>query len=134
MAKKSPGHFYVILTNLSKEPQAAFEDWNSWGYQTVSFEVVTADGHKFTVSHRPELFTKNFPSIFLIPQGEHMVFQISLDDEWEATPPLPMADQTPLEITLKAIYELQPTAESAKEKVWTGRVESVAYHFKFRHF
>src|SRR5258708_39482375 len=64
IAKKSPGSFYVILTNVSKEPQAAFEAWNSWGYQAVSFEVRTADGHPFAISKKPQGFTRNFPSTF----------------------------------------------------------------------
>jgi hypothetical protein len=134
MAKESPGFFYVVLSNTSKEPQAAFEDWNSWGYQAVSFEIEKADGEEFTVSHKPEPFTRNFPSVFLLPPGEHMVYQISLDDEWETAPSIPMADQTPVEIALKAIYELRPTPESVKGKVWTGRLESTVYHFKLRHF
>ncbi len=132
MAKKSPGDFYVILTNISKDPQAAFEDWNSWGCQAVSFRIETPDGHKFTVSRKPQLFTKNYPSTFGIPPGEHMVYPISLDDEWETTPAIPMTVETP--ITLTAIYEVRPTPESAKEKVWTGHLESGAYHFKLRQW
>ena len=134
MAKTSPGSFYVILTNISKEPQAAFERWNSWGYQAVSFEVQTADGHKVTISKKPHGFDKNFPSTFVIPPGEHMVYPISLDEEWDAVPPLPMADETPIPITVTAIYEVRPTPEAAQGKVWTGRLESNSYHFTFRHW
>ena len=134
MAKEAPRFFYVILSNISKKPQAVFEDWNSWGYQAVSFEIETSDGHKFTVSHKLEPFTRNFPSVFLIPPGEHMVYRISFDDRWEATPSIPMAVQTPIEITIKAIYELRPTPESVQEKVWAGRVESTVYHFKLTHY
>jgi hypothetical protein len=60
MAKKSPDAFYVILTNTSKEPQLVFEPWNSWGYRAVSFEVETADGHKFAISKKPQKFTVIF--------------------------------------------------------------------------
>jgi hypothetical protein len=31
MAQNKPRDFYVVLTNASKEPQAAWENWNSWG-------------------------------------------------------------------------------------------------------
>jgi hypothetical protein len=134
MAKKSPGTFYVILTNVSKEPQAAFESWNSWGYQAVSFEVQTSDGNTIAISKKPQGFTVNFPSKFVIPPGEDMVYPISLDEEWDAVPPLPTADETPIPITITAIYEVRPTPEASKGKVWTGRLESNSYHFWFRHW
>jgi hypothetical protein len=133
MARKLPGDFYVVLTNISEEPQATFERWNSWGYQAVSFEIQTANGDKVALSKRPQLFTKNYPSIFIIPPGEHMVYPISLDEEWDAVPPLPMTHATPMPITIKAIYEVSPTPQSAEWKVWTGRLESKNYDFKLNH-
>jgi len=74
----------------------------------------------------------NFPSTFGIPPGEHMVYSISLNERWKAVPPLPTADETPIPITIIAIYEVSPSPEASKEKVWTGRLESSSYHFKFR--
>jgi hypothetical protein len=135
MAKKSPGFFYVVLTNVSKEPQAAFQSWNSWGYQAVSFEAQTADGHTVAIAKKPpQGFTRNFPSTFVIPPGEHMVYPISLGEEWDAVPTLPIADATPIKISIKAVYEVEPTPEAAKQKVWTGRTESKSYNFYFRHW
>lgn|SRR5215813_1054916 len=134
IAKTSPGTFYVILTNKSKGPQNAFENWNSWGYRAVSFEVQTADGLKAVITKNEHDFTRNFPSTFTIQSGEHMVYSISLDHEWKTVPSLPMADATPISITIKAIYEVRPTPEAAKEKVWTGRAESNSYHCKLRHW
>jgi hypothetical protein len=134
MAAKSPGVFYVVLTNVSREPQSVFETWNSWGYQAVSFEAQTADGHTVAISRKPGPFRRNFPSTFLIPPGEHMVYSISLDEDWEAVPRLPMADATPIKISIKAIYEVKPTPEAAKQKVWTGRVESKTYDVNLRHW
>lgn len=133
MAKKSPGFFYVVLTNVSEDPQEAFESWNSWGYQAISFEVQTADGHTVAISKKPPALRANFPSTFIIPPGEHMVYPISLDEQWDVIPMLPMADQTPIKISIKAIYEVNPTPEAAEEKVWTGRTESKTYDFNFRH-
>jgi hypothetical protein len=63
MAHDNPRDFYVVLTNVSSEPQAEWEYWNSWGYQTISFELTTADGKKFNVSRREEGLTKNAPDI-----------------------------------------------------------------------
>jgi hypothetical protein len=56
MANEKPSDFYVVLTNTSSEQQAVWEYWNSWGYQTISFELTTADGKKFLVSRRERRF------------------------------------------------------------------------------
>ena len=127
MPINKPDDFYVVLRNISKESQAVWEAWNSWGYQTISFELVTTDGKKFAISKRQDDFTTNFPSTFVIEPGEYQVYAIQLDKSWETKPPLPKGDEMP--ITLKAIYEVFPTPEAAQFKVWTGRVESRSYKF-----
>jgi hypothetical protein len=132
MARDKPRAFYVVLTNVSSQPQAAWEYWNSWGYQTVSFELMTADGKKFLVSRRQEDFTINYPSIFLIESGEHQVYAIRLDEWWETHPSLPKTAET--SVRLKAIYEVAPTPEAAQGKVWTGRLESRTYKFNLRQW
>ena len=134
MATNTLDRFYVILTNASGEAQAAFLPFNSWGYYAVSFELQTLHGEKITISKEPQLFTKNIPSIFVIPPGEHMVYPIRLDDEWSATAAPPMADETSIPITIKAVYKVDPTPESARQGVWSGRSESPSYHFYFRHW
>ena len=130
MAHDKPSDFYVVLTNVSSEPQAVWEEWNSWGYETISFEATTGDGKKFIISRKPQIFTVNFPSTFLIQPGEHKVYDIRLDKWWAAHPALPRVDET--SITLRAIYEVHPTPESAQYKVWTGRVESHGYRLTLR--
>lgn len=132
MARKHPRDFYVVLTNVSKEPQSVWETWNSWGYQTISFEFVTKDGKKHTISRRQEDFTRNFPSTFLVRPGEQQVFPIHLDEEWVASPAIPKADEMP--ITVKAIYDVSPTPEATQYKVWIGRSESHAYNFTLRQW
>lgn len=124
--------FYVLLSNVSKQPPTVWEDWNSWGYQAISFELTTADGKKYALSRRQQEFTANFPSTFLIEPGEFQVFAIHLDEWWETHPSLPKTAE--LRITLKAIYEVSPTPESAQYNVWTGRVESHIYNFTLRQW
>ncbi len=116
----------------SPETQAVWEDWNSWGYQNVSFELVTENGKKVLLSKRQAEFTTNFPSTFLIEPRENQVYDIRLDEEWKAQPTLAKSDE--MAITLKAIYEVPPTPEAAEYKVWTGRVESRSYKFKLRQW
>jgi hypothetical protein len=130
MAHDKAHAFYAVLTNVSSEPQAVWEYWNSWGYQTISFELATVDGKKVLVSRGQEDFTRNFPSTFLIEPGEHQVYAVRLDECWTTHPSLPKTAETA--ITLKAIYEVAPTPESAQYRVWTGRVESRNYNFNLR--
>ena len=132
IAEDKPDEFYVVLSNISTDAQPVFETWNSWGYRTVSFEFTTPDGKKVVVSKRPQDFTRNFPSTFLIPPGEHQVYAVRLDKWWETRPKLTADAETT--ITLKAIYQVSATPESTKHKVWTGRVESKAYSLTLRHW
>jgi hypothetical protein len=126
-ADDKPDRFYVVLTNTSNTAQPIWETWNSWGYQTISFEITTKDGVKHLVSVREHAFRKNFPSVVLIPAGERKVFPITLDRQWESQPKIPKADPAP--ITLKAIYEVPNEKEAPQFKVWTGRIESKEYQF-----
>ncbi|PYX85096.1 MAG: hypothetical protein DMG70_04815 [Acidobacteria bacterium] len=50
------------------------------GYQTISFELTTANGKKFVLSKRPEAFTRNNPTTFAVQLGEHQVYAVYLDN------------------------------------------------------
>ena len=130
-ADDKPEESYVVLTNSSKDAQPVFQYQNSWGYQNVFFEFTMSDGRKVVASKRIQIFTVNYPGTFLIPPGEHRVYAIRLDKQWETQPQL-AADAETL-ITLKAIYEVTATPEATEHKVWTGRVESKASNFTLRH-
>lgn len=128
--------FYVVLTNTSDRPQYVFETWNSWGYQTVSLEATTQTGKTFLMTVKPQAFTRNFPSTFLIPPGEQQVFPIRLDDEWEGRPPARKARTGPYiadtefeHVAVKAIYQVLPSDEAASIGVWTGKIDSTSYDF-----
>ena len=131
MARNNPGEFYVLLSNTSDKPQTVFQNGNSWGYQAVSF-VMTANGTTFFIRPRIHGWTWNFPSTFVIAPGEHQIYAIRLDEWWEAHPSISKADELP--ISLKAVYEVDTTPESAQFKVWTGRVESHFYDFTLKQF
>jgi hypothetical protein len=124
--------FHVVLSNVSGQPQTVWEDWNSWGYQAISFELTTADKRNYVLSKRQQAFTVNFPSTLVIEPGEHEVYVIHLDEWWETHTSLPKTAELP--ITLKAIYEVSPTPESGQYKVWTGRIESHLYNFTLRQW
>jgi hypothetical protein len=131
MALQKPHEFYVVLTNNSNEPQSVWEYWNSWGYQTISFEFTLDKNRRIVVSKRPQDFTRNFPSTFRIPPGEHNVYAIRLDKDWDIGS-IPKSTETL--VALKAIYEVPNTPEAANYNVWTGRVESDVYKFTLRQW
>ena len=132
MAHDTRDVFYVVLTNVSEQRQSVWEYWNSWGYQTISFELTTNDSRKFVASRKVAEFTRNFPSTFQVQPGEHQVYAVCLDKLWEVHPSFPKADEIP--ITVKVIYQVTPTPDAAKYKVWTGRVESKNYNMTLRQW
>ena len=131
IALQKPDEFYVVLTNISNEPQAVWEYWNSWGYQTISFEFTLGNNRPILVAKRPQGFTINFPSTFLIPPGEHKVYAIRLDKDWDIGS-IPKSKEMP--VSLKAVYEVPNTPEAANYHVWTGRVESGNYKFTLKQW
>ena len=115
-----------MLTNISQESQPVWEYWNSWGFQTISFELSTADGKKFVLTTKDRTFSYNFPSRFIVEPGEHQVFAIRFDDSWAVEPALPKVNEMP--VALKAIYCVSANPDTAKFHVWTGRVDSHSYN------
>jgi hypothetical protein len=134
MAGNTLDTFFVILTNVSREKQAVFEPSHSWGYYAVSFQVQTGDGRIIGIKKKQTGFTRNVPSIFLIPPGEQMVYPVKLDGEWEADAGLPSSSTKSFPVRLKAVYQIEPSPESTQQKVWAGRIESTEYHFEFKHW
>ena len=134
MADDVSDSFYVILTNTSSRPESAFEPWNSWGYYSISFVMENGADKLIKIYKVPTGFTKNTPVTFVIPPSEQMVFRIKLNDDWAATPPAPIADEDPVPVTMRAVYEVGPTPESSAQNVWIGRAESKKYHLYFRHW
>lgn len=119
--------FYVVLTNTSNETQKTWEYWNSLGYQTISFQITMPNGQKSLVMRVPEDFARDFASTFAVPPGEHEVFVIRFDRNWQEDPPIP--DRVEIPITIKAIYDVPSSSATAQHKVWTGHVESHSYQF-----
>jgi len=124
--------FFVLLTNLTDKPQPVFERWNSWGYQTIAFEMILSDGQKANLAVKERVFTKNAPSVYVIPPHGHQVFPITLGDEWLGKPNLGPAGTT--KVMLKAVYEIVPTKESREQGAWTGRIESTPAEVYVRHW
>jgi hypothetical protein len=133
IAAKQPETFYVVLTNTSDRAQPVWQTWCSWGFWTISFDITMPDGKRLHISrNHKEAFTKNSPATFLIPAGQHQVYPIQLDSQWENPPQFTGAGS--VHITLKAIYEVPATPEATQQNVWVGRVQSPSYDLTLRHW
>src|SRR6185295_5125408 len=82
MGKENRDSFFVIITNVSDTPQYLWEDWNSWGYYCLSFEIKTQDGIGHKLKRRDTVLTRNFPSSMLVPAGELIIIPVTLDEAW----------------------------------------------------
>jgi len=118
-------HFHVLITNTSDEPLRIWQEWCSWGYFGLSFECSDAEGGKWTAKKLPRRWDKNYPDYWTLAAHESLVLDVSFADTrtWKGfRRPAGMSQ----EITMRAILEFQPEAESQKHSVWTGRAASKA--------
>jgi len=119
-------HFPVILTNNSDKPQRIITDWNSWGEQTLSFELTDKAG-KTSVAHRVAVdYTKNTPHWWILQPRESMVLDVYFADpyRWTGFPdPAHYGDSET--VTLRAVFEYHLAQEKLRTNgEWTGRVTS----------
>ena len=54
--------FHVVITNTSDQRLGVWEQWCSWGWSTLSFELVTGSGEQVLVNRAPGEWSKNFPA------------------------------------------------------------------------
>jgi hypothetical protein len=132
LAKDSQRKFYVVLTNTTDKAQPVFEAWNSWGYQTVSFELILPSGERAKLSVKSQAFKRNFASTYVIPPKGHQVFPITLNDKWDVKFDFGSLGQTKIKLT--AIYEVLTTKEAVEKKVWTGRIVSETINTEVNHW
>jgi hypothetical protein len=116
-------HFHVVVTNVSDRPVKLWRDWCSWGYFSLSFVATGEDGKPVTVGKKLREWMKNFPDATIVPPGDHMVFEVALDDDVWKDPPLPERGQSRT-VRLRAVYTIRNDQEAEKFGVWTGRVSS----------
>jgi hypothetical protein len=72
----------VIFRNNTDSVTRMYEDWNSWGYYNISFEITTKDS-TYIVRKKQRGWWKNFPSYHRIDPGESLVFNFNLDESTE---------------------------------------------------
>lgn len=127
-ALKRPQLFYVVVSNISDSPISIWEYWSRWGYQSISVEIRLPDGKALVLSRKDEIFTRNFPSSFLIAPGEAQVFPIELDSRWENQKVLLGVCEK--QVKVRARFHIHPSNDATTHRVWSGSVHSKLYGFR----
>jgi hypothetical protein len=137
-------NFYVLLTNTSDSSIKIWQDWNSWGYFGLSFEITYQDGTKEIMEQNAMGWNKNFPSYDVLAPLGHHIFEVNFNDTTFRSAIRPINDgyrwkttlrkkEAPTICKLKAIYKIGEDEMSKMDGVWTGKVESVTSDYIIWH-
>ena len=124
-----PGpHFHAVVSSRSGSPLRIWDDTFSWGYYALSLEVTDSKGQTSVIQKREVAFTRNIPAFWKLQPGEQLAMDIHLGDSRKWEQPSNGASRGCAPVTIRVVYEVTPTAESARYGVWTGRVASPPKH------
>ena len=123
-SKKNP--IQVVIENTSDNPQAHFDEWNSWGYYNLTLAWTDRKGNTGVVEKVPNNWDKNAASTTILKPGDALVREISFDSVWKGWPD----DLT--DVTIQAVYQSKVRKDDlpmfARERVtpWIGTARSKA--------
>lgn len=130
-------YFHVLLTNKTDRSIKIWEEWNSWGFTGLSFEITYPDGRKVISQKRSHGWDKNYPSWIKIPPDRHYIFEVNFENDttlWHYWTNSVLNEKGDFTICkLKAVYEIRESLDSRKENIWTGRIESEEEEIRIWH-
>ena len=118
--------FHVVLTNQSDSDIRLWEEWNSWGFNNLTFEVLDDKGKSVgTIKKMSHNWTVNGPSYVELAPNQHHVIDVNLNCfKWDV-PPEPLDEgEEPPDYRLVAKYTVSECADSREQSVWTGTIET----------
>jgi hypothetical protein len=126
LAGSPNGHFHVILWNASKKELRIFQEWCSWGYSALSFELIDEHGAKWQGQKRGLVWTNNGPKFWTLNANERVVFDVYFSDFDMLEDRMLVGRRHPTgRCALIATYDLQPDTRSKELGIWTGHLVSV---------
>ncbi len=133
------GHFHVILTNNSNEPQRIWKEWCSWGYYGLSFEISDGSGKTWIVKKKPRGWTRNFPDWWTLDPHDNLVIDIHFNDAgvwdgfpWPVDASQPYRQDASQTFKMRAVVDFaRPDEFSKKYSIWTGRAVSKVDEYEF---
>jgi hypothetical protein len=122
-------HFHVVISNISTNTQYLLKEGSSWGWQTLSFELVDEKGNKYLIQRRPAAWTDNAPVYWILKPGEHYVRDICFAQIYQGTNswqgfPDELNIGGSLKVRMKAIFETTTDKSFEGAPLWHGRIES----------
>jgi len=145
MSVASP-RLHVAIRNTSAQPLRIWEEDSSWGSGNLSLEITAIGGSYLAapikVVRNVTVWYSNAFTSSLLPPDEMIMRELTLEvpaaptaKRFEPRWPykgFPFAEiqagsnwtGMPKSVTMRAIFEIRPDAQSAHEGVWTGKVTS----------
>jgi hypothetical protein len=74
-------HFHVCITNISTSSIRLWKEWCSWGYFSLSFEVVLETGEGIHIHKKCGYWTYNSPDFIVLLPQEPMIFNVSFKNK-----------------------------------------------------
>ncbi len=122
--------FHVIITNTSHKPKRIWQEWCSWGYYGLSFQLTDEHGKTWTARKKLRAWSRNYPDYWTLGPQESLVVDVAFFDSdlWEG---FPTPKVSSWKLKMCAVYEVRPDRESEENSVWTGRSISKADDYVF---
>jgi hypothetical protein len=123
-------HFHVLLTNTSEQPINLFEEWNSWGYFGLSFEITYPNGRKVQSKKADRGWDKNYASTVTIGPHGFYVFDVDFEtdpqtgDVWENSILREPRIEHGIQCRMRAIYSIAKDEDAIRKHAWTGTISS----------
>jgi hypothetical protein len=118
-------HLHFVL--LSKGAGIdVYEDWNSWGYFTRSFNATDSQSRHFEITRRPPLgWDRNFPSVTTLNNGQFLIADIYLcDGSWRVSPRMVIPSGQKLTVIGRFAQERERDDGFQFGHPWIGNIES----------
>jgi hypothetical protein len=115
----------VTIANDGDVGLRLWHEGNSWGDPALYFELYGAGevANPVIVRRRPQAYTRNVPSSFVLGPGKTVARPFDLSDaDWDAGGESGAAPEGGARLV--AVYEIPPTPETATHDVWTGQLRS----------
>lgn len=120
--KSGPSSGTVILANRGSSTLRVWRSGNSWGDDTLFFEIVS-NGRASEIRRTPQTYTRNLPASVALEPGGAQEFPFDMGDgEWE--PEAAVQRATAPEARITAIYRVAASPEATAQGVWVGEVRS----------
>ena len=125
-------HFPVIITNTSKKPVRFWQEWCSWGYNALTFELIDEHGNKRIARQGgTQIWRRNFPDFWTLRPNDSLVVDIYFSDTkiWDGFPV--KIDSDSHTYTMRVLCDVKPDLDSKELKVWTGHIASASFKYDF---